>query len=89
MAKFYVTKLDRRMNGYGTYSHKLDFIGRNLDSLRNLQAVRNWLWQNYGPGAELHLAMRDGFSWAWDTEHEHVRLYVNDNILTMLTLKWG
>jgi hypothetical protein len=87
--KFFVTKLDRRMNGYGTFSHRLDFTGNYVDGRTNLQRVREWLWENYGPGAEYDVARMEGLKWGWDTDEYNRRIYVNPEQLSILQLKFS
>ena len=84
-----IDKLDRRFNGFGKYSHKIEFYGYDKKEARKqMHELRVWLWENYGPGAELNIAPRLGLKWAWDTENGNCRLYINEDILTFYRLKF-
>lgn len=95
--KFKATKLDKRMNGYGSWSHRIDFFWGGVKDWNHvtssptygLHLVRCWLWENYGPGAELRLARSQQLLWAWDTDNDYCRIYVNTDILVALQLKFG
>lgn len=89
----HLVKMDRRYDGHDRFTHRVEFIGygaeeRKRDCVRWVQA-RNWLWQNFGPSAELHLArdwVFDGVQpkWAWDAEK--YSLYLKDEALSMFML---
>ncbi len=83
-----VVKLTRQYNGYGYFSHRVEFWGSN----RVLQwiRVRNWLWAQFGPSAEQCLARADHFDgekpkWAWDTEKSAI--YLEQEAFTMFQLR--
>jgi len=77
------------MNGYGFYSHKIEFPSNRITALEDLQDIRVWLWENYGPGCELSASRKKGVKWAWDTENGNRRIYINDDILVMVKLKFS
>lgn len=77
------------MNGYGFYSHCIEFQGYRPNALQSLQDLRVWLWDNYGPGCELKISRAKGVKWAWDTEYENRRIYVNEDILVLFKLKFS
>ena len=86
-----VVKLTRTYNGYGYFSHRVEFTG-GQHSLRIKQwiRVRNWLWEQFGPSAEQALARADNFDgvkpkWAWDSEKSAV--YLEQEAFTMFQLK--
>ena len=85
-----ITKLDRRHNGYSFYKYSIS--PNTVDLIKGAELlikVRNWLWETYGPSAELGLTKR-GAIWAWDTEFNNRRLYLqSDAELTMFKLKFG
>lgn len=64
-------KLDRRMNGYGVFSHGTEFLGTN--KRESFDRVRQELWQNFGPGREVTWWQDDDQLWAWDTREDGVR----------------
>lgn len=77
------------MNGYSFYSHRLDFVGNRRAAIIELSTMRIFLWENYGPGCELEASKQLEAKWAWDTDHENRRLYVNPDILTFIQLKFS
>ncbi len=90
----HVVKLDRRYDGHDRFSHRVEFIGygeeeRKRDRQRWIK-IRNWLWQQFGPSAELFLARADNFDgeqpkWAWDAEKYSI--YVKEEAFTMFQLR--
>lgn len=86
-ADYKVTKLDRRMSGYGFYKyHVTPNVFERSKIAELLIELRNWCWATYGPGAELGFTRR-GALWAWDTEYGRRRIYLkSDAELTMLEL---
>ena len=85
-------RLDRRMNGYQNYTHRVDITGGYSDVAVTLQRCREGLWEHFGPGCELIIAQRRKIKgiempeWCWDTEHGNVRLYIKDPALTQFVL---
>ena len=88
--KYKVTKLDRRMNGYGFYKYHISPVSRDYyDCREDLSAVRNWCWETYGPSTELGWSLNRNV-WCWDTEYKYKRIYLaSDAELTLFTLKFG
>jgi len=98
---FNIVKLDRRMNGYGKFSHRIDSNGSwNTATIEFLKA-RTWLWDRAGPGVELKMLYKlqdrafiwptldphvHTIQWAWDTDNSQLRLYLNDDVLTQFLL---
>lgn len=82
-------KLDRRYDGVDRFSHRVEFYGRG-EQQRQWIKTRNWLWQQFGPSAELNLARTDYFEeqpkWAWDAEKSAI--YLKEEALAMFLLKW-
>lgn len=89
----HVRKMDKRYDGHDRFTHRVEFLGynneeRKRDQIRWVKA-RNWLWQNFGPSAELNLArdwLFDGQvpKWAWDAEKRS--LYLKDESLSLFLL---
>ena len=89
-----IQKLDRRYDGHDRFTHRVHFVSRDRNqwSLIRIAWVhsRQWLWQNFGPSAELNLAYPEFFDgeqpkWAWD--HNKSALYLKDETLSMFLLK--
>ena len=89
---FRIIKLDRRMNGHETFSHKVVPVGL-VDFLK----MREWLWSNYGPGSEwqyVKMSSRNPefeteYKWGWESNHGHRRYYVSEEILTHFILAFS
>lgn len=86
-----VVKLDRRYDGYGRFSHRVEFYGRNAQvRIKQWVKARNWLWKQFGPSAELIAAHDWAFDgvqpvWAWDAEKSS--LYLSQEAYTLFMLK--
>lgn len=85
-----VVKLDRRYDGHGRFSHRVEFIGRGAERIQQWVKARNWLWTQFGPSAELFCARPDYFDgvqpkWAWDAEKSSI--YLANEAFTMFQLK--
>ena len=52
----YLVKLNRNYNGYGYFTHRVEFHGYGEQGRRHMQQqwirLRNWLWGRFGPSAE-------------------------------------
>lgn len=87
-----LTKLDKRYDGNERFTHRVEFRGGNRSqTLTQWVNTRNWLWEQYGPSAELFLARPEFFNdvqpkWAWDSEKSAI--YLQQEALTMFLLKW-
>ncbi len=85
-------KLDRRMNGRYIFTHRVDFFGLPVNRrLATLHGIRTWLWEQFGPSAELNcisqLALTQSTpDWAWDTANGHCRIYLKGLALTQFLL---
>jgi hypothetical protein len=93
MNKFAVITLDRRHNGWGHWTYRIEFCGydSNYKSTRaaDLHEARCWLWEHYGAGSEYRYARRMNIPWAWDTNNDRFILYLNQDVLTAFLLKFG
>jgi hypothetical protein len=83
-----VVKLTRQYNGYGYFTHRVEFRGAN--KVPQWIRVRNWLWSQFGPSAEQTLARAVHFDgeqpkWAWDTDK--AAIYLKEESYTMFQLK--
>jgi len=85
-----VTKLDGRFAGSDRYKYYISPKGRTPFNIVKplFNDWRTWCWATWGPASE-----RDWYAnvdWAWDTEHNHLRIYLrSDKQLSMFHLKWG
>ena len=85
-----VVKLNRNYNGYGYFTHRVEFYGNNQIRIKQWIRARNWLWAQFGPSAEQSLARPANFDgqqpkWAWDSEKSAI--YLVDEAYTMFQLK--
>ena len=95
MKNYTVTKLDRRHNGSGTFSHYITPIFQTTlaDKLLFLE-YRSWCWDTWGPGMESDWAIaisRDVEipKWAWLTEYKQKRIYFRSNKeLNWFNMRW-
>ena len=86
-----VVRLTRQYSGYGFFTHRIEFYGRDKDTrIKQWIRVRNWLWAQFGPSAEQELARAGNFDgaqpkWAWDTEKSAI--YLKEEAFTMFQLR--
>lgn len=89
----YLVKLNRNYNGYGYFTHRVEFHGYGEQGRRHMQQqwirLRNWLWGRFGPSAEQALARPEFFGntqpkWAWDADKASI--YLRDEALTEFLL---
>ncbi len=85
-----VVKLDRRYDGHGRFSHRVEFMGRGDIRVKQWVKARNWLWTQFGPSAELFAARPEYFEgqqpvWAWDAEKSSI--YLSNEAYTMFMLR--
>jgi hypothetical protein len=85
-----VVKLTRQYNGYGFFTHRVEFIGHVDTRVRQWIRVRNWLWNQFGASAEQPMARAHYFDgvkpkWAWDSEKSAI--YLEQEAYTMFSLK--
>lgn len=64
-------KLDRRMNGFGEFSHGVEFLGQ--DKRQAFDQCRKELWQNFGAGREVTWWVSNDQLWAWDSREDGMR----------------
>lgn len=85
-------KLDRRMNGYGNFTHFIEF--RKVERKKFVE-VRNWCWEQWGPSCELeHWDLIDQSevnpAWCWDSREYDMRIYLGDQAqVSWYILRWG
>jgi hypothetical protein len=75
----HVRKMDGRFNGYGTFSHRIEFSGQGW--LYQFLRARNWCTEKFGPSAEIDLVFCEVFPntpfWAWESKNNKV-IYLRD-----------
>ena len=86
--KLKLTKLDRRHNGRGMFTHRLEFEGEWKSRAVNFVRARNWLQEKFGHSAELSNlhSYPDKPTWAWDSEYGRRIIYLTGSALTQFIL---
>jgi hypothetical protein len=92
-AKLVLRKLDRRYGGHDRFSHRIEFVAANRDFAglhRAWVSARIWLWESFGPSAELWCAHEKNFNgvqpkWAWDSDKSAI--YLKEEPLSAFLLK--
>lgn len=104
MKTYQVRPMDRRFIGTGEWAWIVDVHG-DISGPRNIShrliifnQIRGWCWNTWGPSCErdLYLSILKNSSnrdlnphWAWNTEFNHLSLYLKtDQELALLKLKW-
>lgn len=84
----HLVKLDRRYGGYDRYTHRVEFYGSQATRIKQWIKSRNFLWQQFGPSAELGLVgyYDEQPLWAWDSEKSSI--YLKGDALSLFLLKW-
>ena len=92
MSNYKIIKLDRRYNGFGMYEYMIEPSWADLRTNRQAKFLswREWLWSMFGPGCELEMIqhMDTKPKWAWATEFNNMRLYIDDESLVIFKLKF-
>ena len=85
-------KLDKRHNLHEFFTHRT--WQTDKDQVPEWVKMRNWLWENYGPGLEYETVWITQYhpefkiQWAWRVEDQVYYLYLKDEILTHFSLKF-
>jgi hypothetical protein len=98
MSNITLQKLDGRHALNSFFGHRAKMVG--MDNAPNFVEIRNWLWENHGPGIERELvwmlkyhATKGTISpfkaeWAWHVDDRKFYIYMKDEVLTHFTLRW-
>jgi len=91
-----IVKLDHRYAGNDNFDYRIEFP-RGSWRFSNYSAMRDWLWENYGPSSERELydliydrtLAMPKWAWHYNTKDNKPLLYVfDDATLAHLQLKW-
>lgn len=93
-ATFRTRRLDARFTGSNHFTHMVDYKGNIKDRMTLFLHQRRWCWETFGPSSELNfyslmLDMDELPEWAWQTEHNQIRLYFNEKQLAWFKIKWS
>jgi hypothetical protein len=94
-----ITKLDGRHTGNKLFSHYINYnvyVRGGHTSISNNEInflrARVWFWEKFGPSCELgkynqvnHITEYSP-DWAWQTEHNLLRIYVREKALNFFLL---
>lgn len=92
MNNIQLEKLDGRHGLSSIFSHRAKLIGTS--EVPNWIEIRNWLWENYGPGLEYEtvwtMHYHDGSEpkWAWRINDRRYYIYLKEEVLTHFSLKY-
>lgn len=83
---YQIQKIDRRMNGYGVFSHRI-----NVSWPNDYLLMRDWFFENLGSGCELEYFHHNeqlelGYTWAWITSYGRREIYLNEDQLSAFIL---
>ena len=100
MSNFKIIKLDSRHTGHKLFTHYINYVvlvrggtgGPIAATELNFLKARVWFWEKFGPSAELgmmysmnkDLSGNNPSQWAWQTEHNLLRIYVTEEALAFL-----
>ena len=102
MSNFKIVKMDRRHTGHELFKHYINYnvyvrSGRqsaahsmSTNELNFLRA-RVWFWEKFGPSGELGKTsqakmINDPLEWAWQSDHNLLRIYVTEEALAFFML---
>lgn len=93
MTKIQLTKLDRRMTGYGDFKFMVKFLSQ-FDLAKFLE-IRNWCWEQWGPSYEYYFHNHSKLpnknpSWCWLINEFDSRIYfAGDEEASWFLLRWS
>lgn len=91
--KLQLERLDGRHNASRVYTHRVWIQGMSHDRKQSYIQLREWCWENFGPGCERDLIWYNKSStyrWAFhfDQKSEAPYIYLKEEVLTAFMLKW-
>ena len=79
-------KLDKRYNGHTIFKYGIQF---HKSEAKKFIEVRNWCWQNWGPGAEIEHHQLEPNVWSWECSQWNRRIYLQtEKEYNWFILKW-
>lgn len=91
-----LTKLDRRMTGYGIFKFMVK-LHHNVQEINQFIEMRNWCWEQWGPSCEF-VFYKNNFAeknpswnpaWCWANYEFENRIYLTgDKEGSWFLLKW-
>jgi hypothetical protein len=89
-----LTKIDRRMNGYGKFKFLVKFTTYG-QGLEDFMAARTWCWDQWGPSCELvFYQSTQGIiynpAWCWAVHEFDCKIYfTSDQEASWFILRWA
>ena len=97
-----IEELDKRHSGHTLFSHRVKIEPTDSSVFgsreRRFLEIRNWCWEQFGPGAERDLAWCSTtdsiprYIWAWHIDpanNSKMYIYLQGEAMTLFSLKWG
>jgi hypothetical protein len=84
-------KLDGRHSAHRDFSHRAEIFGPWDERRTQFVEIRDWCWENFGPGIERELRdQKPEAKWAWHISESPsgYYIYLKDEMLTYFSLKW-
>ena len=81
-------KLDRRMSGYGKFTHYMEYSHKEANEFIR---CRNWCWEQWGPSCELDFWYKHtpNEKWCWLVDQWRTRVYLRTEAEAQwFALKW-
>ena len=92
MSDITLQKLDGRHALSTMFTHRVKIVG--TDNVPKWIEIRNWLWENYGPGLERETIWVTQYhdqvvpKWSWHIDDRKYFLYLKEETLTHFSLKY-
>jgi len=94
MTDITLQKLDGRHTSSTVFQHRAKM--RGVDGCVQFVEIRNWLWENYGPGLERETVWALQYfhekvpepKWGWWVDDSKYYIYMKDEVLTHFSLKY-
>ena len=78
------------MNGHTKFTHKVCFVGPNNDIYPKYVNVRNYLWSQFGPSAELDATWfidpECNLEWCWQCDDKVTDIFLKGKALVQFLL---
>jgi hypothetical protein len=93
--------LDKRHAGHSVFTHRVKIEAEDSSVYaareRRFIEIRNWCWENFGPGCERDLAHYSSaggtpaYNWGWHIDAANsskLYIYLKGEAMTLFSLKW-
>lgn len=89
-----IEKLDGRHALNELFTHRVNIKSNEAPDVIKFIEIRNWLWEQYGPGLEhetawtMHYFEEVKARWAWRIDNQKFYIYLKEDVLTHFSLKY-